>query len=171
MALRAALGIALAACSIGTSFAARPVPPGVDRAEVEHAARKLRCDCGCHPQSVFDCVCGHADNMWNAIAAEVAGGAPGPGGATAGPMTGAEVVAARIAKFGEGVLLAPRARGFNLVAWLGPAAALIVGAAVVFGIARRLSRGSSAPGDDEVALPPVAPEYADRIRRAVEENR
>ena len=40
----------------------------------EKAARAILCDCGCHPQSVLECACSHAEGMRRDIAAEAANG-------------------------------------------------------------------------------------------------
>jgi cytochrome c-type biogenesis protein CcmH len=46
-----------------------------------------------------------------------------------------------VSKYGEGILLEPRARGFNLVVYLLPAALLIGGGVLVVHLARKWSRG------------------------------
>ena len=52
--------LALAVLVLALSFvAAAPV----DEAAFEKAAGAIRCDCGCHPQSVKDCACGRAAEM------------------------------------------------------------------------------------------------------------
>ena len=55
-----------------------------------------------------------------------------------------------VAQFGEGVLASPRRRGLGLVAWLAPAAALLVGGLVLALRGRRTSRLDSDPEPDEL---------------------
>jgi cytochrome c-type biogenesis protein CcmH len=64
--------------------------------------------------------------------------------------TDAQIKSRLVAEFGEGVLAAPPARGFGLVAWLLPAAASLAIAALLVVVARRWRRGAAA----EVAPPP-----------------
>ncbi len=151
---------------VGTAIA-RPVPPGVSAVEVEVAADAILCDCGCHPQSVHACACGRAEEMWGELAAEVAGG--GPDG---GPLTGEQVIAKWVAERGETILLSPEASGFNLVAWLGPMVLLVVAAATLFLVLRRLAaRRDPVPAPAGPVAPPVDPAVLDRIRKDVEEFR
>jgi cytochrome c-type biogenesis protein CcmH len=147
---------------------ARPVPPGVDAAQVEIAARQILCDCGCHPQSVHDCACGRAEDMWAELATEVASG--GPDG---GPLTGEQVVAKWVAARGEIILVAPEATGFNLVAWLGPFVLLLGAAVTLTLVLRRWSAATvtDSSGSDPAAAANVDPSYRERIRRDVEELR
>ena len=49
----------------------------------------------------------------------------------------AEIKAALVDQFGEGVLAAPPKRGFNLIAWLLPLVGLVLAGAVVTVLARR----------------------------------
>jgi cytochrome c-type biogenesis protein CcmH/NrfF len=93
------------------------------------AARTILCDCGCPPQSVHDCACARAAEMREEMAAAVASGA-----------TGQQVVDDYVARYGERILIAPAASGFNLLAWIGPGLALPAGIAVTILILRRWRR-------------------------------
>lgn len=99
--------------------------------EWEIAAKAILCDCGCHPQSVKDCACGRAAEMRDEIGALIAQG-----------QTGSSVIATYVARNGEQILVAPKAEGFNLIAWVGPVAALFVAAAILVAV---LTRGRSKP--------------------------
>jgi cytochrome c-type biogenesis protein CcmH len=112
-----------------------PAPAAFDEAEYEKAARTILCDCGCHPQSVHDCACGRAAEMRREIAAMIEQG-----------RSGEEVIGLYVQQHGEKIRIAPTTRGFNLVAWLGPLAGLVLATACLVLLERRWSR-----------RPPVAP--------------
>ena len=44
---------------------------GFDEPGYENAISVILCDCGCHPQSVKDCACGHAAGMRDEIRQEM----------------------------------------------------------------------------------------------------
>jgi cytochrome c-type biogenesis protein CcmH len=67
-----------------------------------------------------------------------------------------------VARYGEWILLAPRRRGFNLLVWGFPIAAVTVGLVVVAVLLRRWTRRPvSAPAPLDAAM-------SERIRREVE---
>ncbi len=140
---------------------AGPLPPDVDRGEFEKAARVILCDCGCHPQSVYDCACGRAAEMREEIAAQIRKG-----------RTGDQVVADYVARHGEKILIAPKASGFNLLAWLGPGFALVGGIAGLFLAIRRWAREAAA-GAARDTTPSVAADdpYLARLERHLREER
>jgi len=132
--------------------------------EYMKAATTILCDCGCHPQSVHDCACGRAAEMRDEIAAMVAVG-----------RTGDEVIAHYVAKRGEQIRIAPVARGFNLVAWIGPLLALLAASLGVAWVARRWSRAPAPAGGAPApeALLPERPEdeaYRRRLQQAVDDR-
>jgi cytochrome c-type biogenesis protein CcmH len=128
--------------------------------EYETATRMILCDCGCPPQSLHDCACGHAEQVRKEIAAEIASG-----------KTGQQVIDAYVAKFGDKIRVVPVARGFGLLAWIGPAAALFLGAGTSVLILRRWRRASPVSGAAEEALPPPVTDaaYRRRIEARLEE--
>ncbi|MGB8647535.1 MAG: cytochrome c-type biogenesis protein CcmH [Anaerolineae bacterium] len=75
-----------------------------------------------------------------------------------------------IDQYGDRVLGAPPPQGFNLGAYLLPATILLLGAILVFAMMRGWLRrrpavaGAGAPA----TVPPVSPEYAERIARELE---
>jgi cytochrome c-type biogenesis protein CcmH len=69
--------------------------------------------------------------------------------------TKAEIKQRLVEDFGEQVLASPPKRGFNLLAWVIPPVAVLVGAVVLGVLAVRWSRGRSAPSPQ-----PVAPDAA-----------
>jgi cytochrome c-type biogenesis protein CcmH len=67
-----------------------------------------------------------------------------------------------VARYGEWILLAPRRRGFNLLVWGFPIAAVVVGLVVVAALLRRWTRRPApAPAG-------VDPAMSERIRRELE---
>ena len=130
--------------------------PAIDAA-YETAARAILCDCGCHPQSVLECACSHAEEMREAIRAEAAAG-----------KSAEAIVAGYVARSGESILVVPKAEGFNLLAWLGPGVGLVIAIVAVAALLRKWRRE---PLPVAAAGPP--PDEADlaRLRRAIEEQR
>lgn len=79
--------------------------------------------------------------------------------------TKSEIKDKLVAQFGEGVLAAPPARGFNLLAWLVPIVGGLVAAVAVAILARRWSRSRAAPaaGPSADGRPPLDPELERRV--------
>lgn len=126
---KTAICILLLAVALPALASKGAAPAGVDRDEAVFVAGEILCDCGCHPQSVYDCACGRAEEMWRML-----------GDLVARTGSGEAALAAYVEEHGEKVLLAPRAEGFNLVAWLGPLAGLILAVGAVMLILRRWKR-------------------------------
>jgi len=138
----------------------------VDPAEYDEAISTIRCDCGCHPQSVKDCACGRAAQMREEIQAQMAGD-PSTGRPA---MNAAGLIAWYVERQGEQIRISPAATGFNLLAWLGPLVALLVASVVLVALIRRWhgqrpavpapAEGPPLPGDDP---------YLRRLNRQLEE--
>lgn len=64
-----------------------------------------------------------------------------------------EIIDTFVTQYGESILAAPRASGFNLVAWIFPVAVALVAAAA---IAYLVVRWKRRPDADEMAPVPVA---------------
>jgi cytochrome c-type biogenesis protein CcmH len=77
-----------------------------------------------------------------------------------------QVMAYFVQRYGEWVLLAPPARGLNLLLWLAPFGAVVGGLAVVVTLARRWRRhpASLEPG----AAPAVGPAERERLAAELE---
>ncbi len=143
----------------GASLAPAQESAASDGPAFDAAARTLRCDCGCHPQSVKDCACGRAAAMRDEIRGLVAQG-----------LDAEAIVARYVEQQGEQILLTPTATGFNLVAWLGPLIGLLLAAGGVVLLLRRWIRArapEAAPLPDVAAIPDDGA-YRDRLRRAIE---
>jgi len=75
-----------------------------------------------------------------------------------------EIQAYFVSRYGEFVLLSPTKRGFNLLVWVLPFLAVVVGACGVYLLARRWTERR------EVGAPAVDPAYAERVRRDLQER-
>lgn len=145
----------------GTSMAPRaPVEIRVSP-QLKEVLRQLLCQCGCN-LDVYQCeqtmICEVSASMWDQAAVFVEDEGKPP----------EEALQAFAADYGEYVLAAPIKRGFNLVAWILPGAALASGA-VILAIALRRWRPRTAE-PLEVALPKIDPRYLDRLERELREG-
>jgi cytochrome c-type biogenesis protein CcmH len=79
--------------------------------------------------------------------------------------TKSEIKDKLVAQFGEGVLAAPPARGFNLLAWLVPIAGGLIAAVAVALLAVRWSRSRAAPAgvSSRDGRRPLDPELERRV--------
>ena len=71
-----------------------------------------------------------------------------------------------VQRYGDWVLLAPPARGLNLVLWLAPFAAVAGGFALALTLARRWRRRSAPPGP--AVVPAVGPRDRERLAAELE---
>ncbi|HEX4823087.1 MAG TPA: cytochrome c-type biogenesis protein CcmH [Candidatus Polarisedimenticolaceae bacterium] len=132
------------------------VPEGPAKGAYEKAATSLLCDCGCAPQSIKECACMRAEELRTSIAAD----------ATAG-KSGDQIIAGYVARNGQKILVSPPAAGFNLIAWLGPAAGLLAAALLIGGVISRWKRaskpaaGSPAAGVSDADLARLARDLED----------
>lgn len=102
------------------------------RDELEH---RIRCQCGC-TLDVFTCrttdfSCQVSPAMHRDVMALVQGG-----------YSAQEIIDAFVQTYGERVLMSPGKAGFNLLAWVTPGFALVVGGVVVAVLVRRWGRNS-----------------------------
>jgi len=96
---------------------------------------KLMCKCGCN-QILLECNhvgCSYSTQMRNELTAALQRGAP-PGGST--PDSDELVLQSFVQEYGATVLAAPTTSGFNIVAWIVPFIALVMGLALVIVIVR-----------------------------------
>jgi cytochrome c-type biogenesis protein CcmH len=109
---------------------ARVVVSAEERDQIEH---RIRCQCGC-TLDVYTCrttdfSCQVSPSMHRDVMGLVSGG-----------YSAQEILDAFVGTYGERVLMAPRAAGFNLFGWLAPFVALGVGAIFVVVVLRRWQR-------------------------------
>lgn len=125
---------------------ARPVIGAAERDELEH---RIRCQCGC-TLDVYTCrttdfTCQVSPSMHRDVMSLVSGG-----------YSAQEIIDAFVGVYGERVLMAPRAEGFNLLGWIAPFVALGSGAAVVAVLLRGWRRPKSVtPLSIPSATPPT----------------
>ncbi|ATB47575.1 cytochrome c-type biogenesis protein [Corallococcus macrosporus] len=145
-----------------------PLAPELE-ARVQTLGKQLRCAV-CQGLSVADSPSSMARAQLDMIRELVSEG-----------KSDAEIVEYFVARYGEWVLLSPRAEGFNWFVWLGPVALVAVGGFVIW---RQLQRGAGAPeqapaptSEEETAAPaapagaPPADEedpYLQAVRRELE---
>ena len=141
------------------SVAAGPIPPDTDPVQFEKATRTILCDCGCHPQSIYDCACGRAAELRDEIAGMIRAG-----------QSGDDVIEGFVARQGEQVRIAPLARGFNLVAWLGPAFLFFGAAIALVLVLRRWRRNAPAAPETQAPVAAIDPDdpYLARLREDLE---
>lgn len=114
---------------------------------VGEVERELMCQCGCN-LVLAGCGmmgCGVAEEMRAEIRQMIDAG-----------MSKQEILGYYVARYGEKVLSAPTKRGFNLVAWVTPFAAVIGGGGLLYFILRAWARRGRA--DEEPVPPPFASE-------------
>jgi len=118
-----------------------PPKPGsrviVSTAERDDLEHRLRCQCGC-TLDVYTCrttdfSCQVSPAMHRDVMELVSGG-----------YSAQEIVEAFVGTYGERVLMAPPANGFNLLGWVAPFIALGGGAVLVVAALRRWQRPSRA---------------------------
>lgn len=136
---------------LGTAAPASAAVPVSDEA-VTAIARQLRCVV-CQNLSVADSPSEMAQQMRDLIRERLAQG-----------ESPREVVAYFVDRYGQWVLLAPPARGFNLLVWILPFAGLAAGGLVAVRAARRWARRDAGPPGSD-----VAPADRERVRRALAE--
>ena len=117
---------------------------------------KVYCLCGCvtslntcpHPN------CEVKDEMLRIIRADLKEGKAEPA-----------ILQDLVNKYGEKVLAAPPAHGFNLTAWILPGVGLLIGLFLAIGIVRRWRRPTA-----QAAAPAGAPPVDENVLSAVEEE-
>ncbi len=129
-------------------------PTAVREEDVQAIASQLRCVV-CQNLSVADSPSEMAGQMRDLIRERlVAGDRP------------EQVMSYFVQRYGDWVLLAPPARGLNLVLWLAPFGAVAGGFALALMLARRWRRRPVPP--PPAAMPPVSPRDRERLAAELE---
>ena len=147
-----AVWLLILAPSIG---AGRPaLAATVSEEEVHAIATQLRCVV-CQNLSVADSPSEMARQMRDLIRERLAAG-----------DRPEQVMAYFVQRYGDWVLLAPPARGLNLLLWLAPFGAVVAGLALVVTLARRWRRRPASP--EPAAAPAVGPAERERLAAELE---
>lgn len=145
--MRTRLFVITALLLLAVLFPATAAYAAVDTKDVE---KELMCQCGC-TMVVDVCDCGTADQMREKIATMLSDG-----------QDKGSIVAYFVDQYGEKVLATPSRQGFNLVAWIGPFAAVLAGGTGLFFLLRAWSRKGKQQDEEmtgeEVAVPAGAVE-------------
>jgi cytochrome c-type biogenesis protein CcmH len=136
-AFAAAMLIAMAAIVLaGASASERPTQ--------QQIAQGLTCQCGCG-LTVANCnhpSCNFSVPMRSEIDSMIGRG-----------MTRAQIIGFYRAKYGEKILSAPTTEGFNLLAWVMPFIAIVLGGGLIAFAAKRWHRPVPPPEPDAPSLP------------------
>jgi cytochrome c-type biogenesis protein CcmH/NrfF len=135
---RIGLVLLLAACMAPAGTGAGVVPASKD---LDTVTGQIICDCGCSNLTIKDCTCGKADRVRAEVAARLAAG-----------QTPDQVLQAYVDDFGEQILAAPKPEGFNLVGWLLPFGAVLLGGSILVLILRRWAK---VPWSEAALVPPL----------------
>jgi cytochrome c-type biogenesis protein CcmH len=147
-----------------------PTIDGDNSERFKQLEQKLQCTCGCtldiYTCRTTDFTCEYSPRLHREV---LALGEQG--------KTDQEIIDAFVAKYGEKVLMAPKAQGFNLAGYVVPGIVIaLVGALLTWVILRRVRR--AAPVLASAAAGPTVPGAAvagmsdadsERLRRALEE--
>ncbi|MFP5451554.1 MAG: cytochrome c-type biogenesis protein CcmH [Thermoleophilia bacterium] len=134
---------------VALALLALAVLPGVAAAlSVNEVARELRCPTCNAPLDTSNSPA--ANDMKRFIAARIAEG-----------WDKDRIIDAMVEDFGDQVLATPPKSGFNLVAWVVPAAVALLGLIMIPFLTRAWARRR--PGSDPDAVPEVSPEDSARI--------
>jgi cytochrome c-type biogenesis protein CcmH len=151
---RALAVLALAVTVLVAPAVAQPPARSVDEQEVHEVASRLRCVV-CQNLSVADSPSEMAGQMRAIVRERLAAG-----------ETPEQVTQYFVQRYGDWILLAPPRRGFTLLVWLAPVAAVATGLVVVTIALRRWTRRRPvAAGGADAGLDPAMRE---RIRREME---
>lgn len=127
--------------------------------EVYRIADKLNCPL-CQGLSLSDCPLVVCDQMRDLIREKLAKG-----------ETDEQIIQYFVDQYGEQVLSAPPARGFNLLVWVLPFVGLLFGVSLVIFAVRGWLRGQGPAGPTTVHKPAEQPpsEYMERLEKELEE--
>jgi cytochrome c-type biogenesis protein CcmH len=131
--------------------------------DVDAAARrlegKLMAPC-CWTQTVSHHYSPAADQMRKGIREKLSSG-----------LTEEQILEAYVAEYGERILASPRARGFNILAYVLPGAFAILGVGVlILALRRFMASGRAAVAAVPLGDAPVSDAYAARIERELRDE-
>ncbi len=131
-------------------------PAKANSITVSDISKQLICQCGC---TMVLSNCSHAecmsrDTMTTLIEQKITEG-----------QSEAEIIQFFVAQYGEQVLASPPKRGFNLVAWVLPFAAILVGGGVIYVAVKKWVRQGK-----RSAISAVTDERDEEYQRQLEEE-
>ncbi len=154
MGARLGVTLLLALLAWGLVFPAPALADDLDD-RARAIAKKLQCPV-CQTISVADSPSDLAAQMRAIIRQKLAEG-----------WTEEQIINYFVERYGEGVLLEPPRHGFALLAWVGPAAGVLLGLGIIFGAVRAWRR---ARPEAEPALDPADEgRYAPELEQAVKD--
>lgn len=131
-------------------------------ATVDDIAKEFICQCGCNSvlNNCTHAECGSREAMTTFISQKMSEG-----------MSGDQITRLFVAQYGEQVLSSPPKRGFNLLAWITPFAAILLGAGVIsLALREWVRRGRRSRETVEVAeKDEEEKEYWQRLERELSE--
>ena len=126
----------LVLCAFLQPQGAAAAPSPVTSAQIKEVARELVCLCGsCNRESLATCIC----TAFAVPEREVIGEALAAG------QTPQQIVDSFVERFGPRALAAPPARGYTLLAWIGPFVGLAFGVVFVRQVLLRWRRDHATP--------------------------
>ena len=121
--------------------------------------RELMCQCGC-TMVVDVCDCDQAVQIRALISEKIGQG-----------QSKDQIINFFVAKYGEKMLSSPPKKGFNLVAWIGPFAAVLAGGTALFFVLRTWARKGRAGAQESVVLMvPESPQESETYRIRLEDE-
>lgn len=151
----AIVGIVMTVAVLAAAAPAAAVPP------VSSVSDKIMCLCGCN--SVLS-VCPHPDCSWGIPAKEDIKQQLAAG------KTPEAIIAQYVSKYGEQVLAAPTKRGFNMVVWVLPFIMLVIGAVVIYYLARTWAARHADATEEAAAVPARVEDHPDEMVRRMEDE-
>ena len=153
--IRMSLAVVLLATAVlmFPSMAMAEGPPSFDE-----MAQSLVCQCGCG-LTIGNCshpTCGPRDTMVAQVRYMINQELSGP-----------QITQAFVAQYGEKVLAAPTKQGFNLVAWVTPFAAVVVGAIAIFFFLKAWVLKAAQPAPSPLA---ATPQEENKYRQRLDEE-
>lgn len=149
------VGIVMSVVALAAAAPAAAVPP------VSSVSDKIMCLCGCN--SVLS-VCPHPDCSWGVPAKEDIKQQLAAG------KTPEAIIAQYVSKYGEQVLAAPTKRGFNMVVWVLPFVMLVIGAVVIYYLARTWAARNADAAEEAAVVPARVEDHPDEMVRRMEDE-
>lgn len=150
---------------LGLLMASSPALARAAEPSTQHAIESsLMCYCGCANLSIRICTCGTADAIRREIAGRLDDG-----------QSRDQVLQVFVERHGEQILASPVKSGFNLMAWIVPFGALLLGGLVLTLALRRWTarapdESTPEPAKTEAALTDDERKLSERMERELREE-